>query len=91
LKSVKRTSRPRLRCKPISSGPLPSPERGILGPPPNSVQGPLNRCRRCLSLGHDSLECNGQARCSLCFCYGHSEFSCKARANQLRVFRPVSY
>ena len=91
LNSVKRTSRPGLRWKPISSGPHPSSERGILGPPPNPVQGPLNRCRRCLSLGHDSLDCNGQARCSLYFRYGHSEFSCKARANQSRVFRPVSY
>ena len=90
LKSGKRTSRPRLRWKPISSGPLPSSERGILGPPPNPVQGPLNRCRRCLSLGHDNLECNSQARCSLCYRYGHSDFSCKARANQLRVFRLVS-
>jgi hypothetical protein len=91
LNPSKRLPRPISRWKAISSGQLSLAERGILGSPPAPTQGPLNRCRCCLSLGHDSILCNGQPRCSVCFRYGHSTNLCKARANQLWIFRLVSY
>lgn len=51
--------------------------------------GPLNRCPRCLGLGHDRISCNDRLRCEICFRYGHSQKSYLSKSKSQK-FRPVT-